>query len=227
MLADFTFQTNYINRWKRESMAGLLAHVGMHPLFYLVLCWPFLGGDWMQVSRFALNGWACLAVITLSHFLEDWWRVFAIKRYGMPDNTVFFLWDQFIHLAFLAMVAPIAARAAFAPGYFPEKWPVLGCLFVLTTHACTVLAYFVEKDLYGAEFPGDDEKYLAMAERLVLALCFLFPSRGGAVVLIGAWLGVMLYLRRARLFDSSGFTFYVGAAIACLCGVAARTIYYS
>jgi hypothetical protein len=145
----------------------------------------------------------------------------------MPDNTAFFFWDQIIHYAFIFLVAPIAARSAVAPGFFPEKWPVLGCLFVLATHACTVLIYFVEKDLYGAQFPGDDEKYLAMTERLVLALCFLFPSKGGAVALVLAWLGVMSYLRRHRLFDLSGFTFYVGTAIACLCGAAARAIYYS
>lgn len=227
LLADFTFQTNYINAWKREKLGGLFAHVGMHPLFYVPLCWPFLGEYWIDNPWLRLSGWACLGVVVLSHFLEDWWRIYAIRRYGMPDNTAFFFWDQVIHYAFIFLVAPIAARSVVAPGFFPEKWPVLGCLFVLATHACTVLIYFVEKDLYGARFPGDDEKYLAMTERLVLALCFLFPGKGGAVALVLAWLGVMFYLRRHRLFDLSGFTFYVGTVIACLCGAAARAIYYS
>jgi hypothetical protein len=227
LLADFTFQTNYINTWKRERMAGLLTHCGMHPLFYIALCWPFLGEHWVDSPRLALTGWTCLAVVFLAHFLEDWWRIYAIRRYAMPDNTAFFAWDQVIHYSFLFMVAPIAARAGVASGWFPEKWPVLGCLFVLVTHACTVVIYFVEKDLYGAAYPGDDEKYLAMAERLVLALCFLFPSKGGAVALAAAWLGVMLFLRRHRLFDLSGFSFYVGTAIACSCGFAARALYYS
>jgi hypothetical protein len=227
LLADFTFQTNFINRWKREAMKGLFAHVGMHPLFYIPLCWPFLGEYWVDHGWLRLTGWACIAVVAVSHFFEDWWRIYAIKRYGMPDNTAFFFWDQVIHYAFIFLLAPIAARAAAAPGFFPEKWPVLGCLAVLATHACTVLIYFVEKDLYGADFPGDDEKYLAMAERLVLMLCFLFPSKGGALALAAAWLGVMFFLRRHRLFDLSGFTFYVGTAIACLCGIAARAVYYS
>lgn len=227
LLADFTFQTNFINRWKRESLAGLLVHCGMHPLFYVILCWPFLGEAWIDTRAVKLSGWACIAVVFVAHFLEDWWRVHAIKRFGMPDNTAFFFWDQIIHYAVIFAVVPIAARSAAVEGFFPERWPVLGCLFVLATHACTVLLYFVEKDLYGAGFPGDEEKYLAMAERLVLALCILFPTPGGAIALSAAWLGVMFFLRRRRLFDLSGFTFYVGTALAVFCGVAARALYYS
>ncbi|UPT74479.1 MAG: hypothetical protein M0D55_01690 [Elusimicrobiota bacterium] len=124
-------------------------------------------------------------------------------------------------------MAPLAAVATGAVGYFPEKWPVLGCLFVLATHACTVLIYFVEKDLHGADYPGNDEKHIAMAERLILSLCFLFPTALGAGVLAALWLGVMFFLRRRRLFDLTTFTFYTGATIAVLCGLAGRAVYYS
>lgn len=227
LLADFTFQTNYINKWKRETFTGLLVHVGMHPLFYVVLAWPYMKDFWIENSFGRLNGWWCIGIIFVTHLLEDWWRVFTIKRYGMPDNTLFFFWDQIIHFAVLFTVAPLAMTTATQTGFFPEKWPVLGCLFVLTTHACTVLIYFLEKDLQGGDFPGDDLKYLAMAERLVLALCFLFPGPAGAGVLAAAWLGVMFFLRRKRLFDLTTFTFYMGATISVLCGLAARFVYYS
>lgn len=226
LLADFTFQTNFINRWKRTSFAGLLVHCLMHPVFYTVLCWPFLGEVWVRNGLFHWNGWTCLAVIFVTHLFEDWWRVYTIHRYGMPDNTLFFAWDQVIHYSVIFAVTPMALSSVPATGFFPEKWPVLGCLFVLVTHACTVLVYFVEKDLYGAEFPGFDEKYLAMAERLVLALCFLFPSVPAAALLAAGWLGVMFFLRRRRIFDLTAFTFYVGAALSVACGLAARVVYY-
>ncbi len=226
LLADFTFQTNFINRWKRTSFAGLLVHCLMHPAFYIVLCWPYLAQNWIDNSFLHLNGWSCIALVFVTHLLEDWWRVYTIFRYGMPDNTLFFAWDQVIHYSVIFAVAPMAASSAATAGYFPEKWPVLGCLFVLVTHACTVMVYFVEKDLHGAEFPGFDEKYLAMAERLVLALCFLFPSVLGAAVLAAGWLGVMFFLRRRRLFDLTAFTFYAGAALSVVCGLAARVVYY-
>ena len=224
MLADFTFQTNFINRWKRTSFVGLLVHCVMHPLFYVVLCWPFLRDYWIDNSFFRLNGWACLAVIFLTHLLEDWWRVYTIFKYGMPDNTVFFAWDQIIHYSVIFAVAPLTLAAG--TGFFPEKWPVLGCLFVVVTHVCTILVYFVEKDLQGAEFPGFDEKYLGMAERLVLALCFLFPSSAGAAVLAACWIVLMYFLRRTRVFDMTAFTFYTGTALSVACGLAARAIYY-
>jgi hypothetical protein len=153
--------------------------------------------------------------------------VYTIFKYGMPDNTLFFAWDQVIHYAVIFSVAPLAAASSSALGFFPEKWPILGCLFVLVTHACTVLVYFLEKDLQGADYPGNDEKYLAMAERLVLALCFLVPGALAAAVLAAGWLSVMFLLRRRRLFDLTAFTFYTGATVAVLCGLAARFIYYA
>ena len=226
LLADFTFQTNFINRWKRTHFAGLLVHCLIHPICYSILTWPFLGEYWIDNPLIRLTGWSCLLIVFLIHLLEDWWRVYTIFRYGMPDNTIFFLWDQIIHYSVIFAVVPLALTNEAATGLIPEKWPVLGCLFVLITHGCTVTVYFLEKDLYGVEFPGFDEKYLAMAERLVLGLCFLYPGAGGALALAAAWLGVMFFLRRVRLFESTAFSFYVGAGIAALCGLAARAVYY-
>jgi len=226
LLADFTFQTDFINRWKRTSFAGLLVHCLMHPLFYVILCWPYLREHWVSGPFFHINGWQCIAIIFLTHLLEDWWRVYAIAHYGMPDNTLFFVWDQVIHYSAIFAVVPLAFAGAGSTGFFPEKWPILGCLFVLVTHACTVMVYFLEKDFHGALFPGFDEKYLAMAERLVLALCFLFPGVVGAIGLSAVWLGVMFFLRRNRLFDLTAFTFYMGAGLSVICGLAARAVYY-
>ncbi|MEK7786745.1 MAG: DUF3307 domain-containing protein [Chloroflexota bacterium] len=228
LLSDFTFQTNFINRWKRTSFAGLLVHCVMHPLFYIALVWPYLDAYWVENVFFRLNGWTCIAIIFLTHLLEDWWRIYTINKYGMPDNTFFFTWDQVIHFTVIFAVAPLSmASAAYGAGFFPEKWSVLGCLFVLATHTCTVVIYFLEKDLQGADYPSNDEKYLAMAERLILALCFLFPGVAGAAGLATAWLCVMFFLRRKRLFDLTTFTFYMGAILAVACGLAARAIYYS
>ncbi|MEK7389910.1 MAG: DUF3307 domain-containing protein [Elusimicrobiota bacterium] len=227
MLGDFTFQTNFINRWKRKSLVGLLVHCGMHPLFYVILTWPYLDQFWVENVFFRLTGWWCIAIIFFSHLLEDWWRVYTIYKYGMPDNTVFLAWDQIIHLTVIFAIAPLAAGSAGTAGFFPETWPVLGVLFVAVTHTCTVVIYFLEKDLQGGTYPGDDEKYLAMAERLILALCFLFPGPAGAAALASAWLCVMFFLRRRRLFDLTTFTFYMGAIISIACGLAARALYYA
>ena len=35
LLADFTFQSNFINAWKRKSIWGMLGHCAMHPIAYV------------------------------------------------------------------------------------------------------------------------------------------------------------------------------------------------
>ena len=116
LLCDFTLQTNFINRWKRTSMWGLLAHCGMHPIAYLFIAWPFLGEYWIENAFIHINGWNCIGIIFITHFLEDWWRVYTIHKYGMPDNTLFFAWDQVIHYAVIFSVAPLAATTTAAAG---------------------------------------------------------------------------------------------------------------
>lgn len=225
LLADFTFQTNYINYWKRTSFWGMVAHCAMHPLAYIVLAWPYLGDTWIKTSFLQLEGWACILIVFIVHFIEDEWRVFTIFKYNTPDNTLYFLWDQFIHYAVIFSVIPVGLSPTLA-GLFPESWPILGCLFVAVTHGTTVLIYFLEKDFYGIDFPAFEEKYLGMAERLVLALVFLLPSNGWLVA-APVWLAVMYVVRAKRMLDFSWFSYYFGAAGSIACGLFARFIYYS
>jgi len=224
LLADFTFQTNFINYWKRTSLWGMLAHCFMHPVFYVVLTWPYLSDYWIDWKGVKLTGWICIGIIFIIHFIEDQWRVAAINKTKAQDNTAYFALDQIIHyVVILAICLGFITRDT---TIFPERWPVLGCLFVIVTHACTVLIYFFEKDLYGQQFPDFEEKYLSMAERLVLALTFLIPS-GGWIVAAPLWLGMMYVVREKRLLDLSWLSFYVGAVVSVACGAFARFLYYS
>lgn len=224
LLSDFTFQTNFINRWKRSSVYGMLAHCLTHPVAYIILTWPYLGEPWVDLGFLKLNGWTCVALVFVAHFIEDYWRVFTIFKYNTPDNTLYFIWDQVIHYAVIFAVIPVSMRGG-PIDLFPEKWPILGCLFVLVTHACTVLVYFIEKDLYDKMFPDTQEKYLTMLERLILALCFLVPGNFFPILAVG-WLSVMHYMRVKRYVDFSRFGFALGATVAVLCGLAARYIWY-
>lgn len=223
LLSDFTLQTNFINYWKRTSFWGMAAHCATHPLCYAVLTWPYLADHWIDTSFIRLQGWVCILIVFILHFIEDEWRVFTIFKYNTPDNTLYFLWDQIIHYAVIFAVIPMGL-ANQGGGLFPERWPILGCLFVTVTHAATVLIYFIEKDLYGIDYPGFEEKYLGMVERLVLALTFLIPANGWLVA-APAWLGVMYLTRKKRLFDSSWFNYYFGSTVSIVCGLFARFIY--
>ena len=226
LLADFTFQSNLINAWKRRSIWGMLAHCVMHPIAYVILTYPFLNQFWVNTTYVQLQGWTCILLIFILHFLEDEWRVFTIFKFKTPDNSLYFFWDQVIHYACIFMFFPVGLIDPLSGGFFPEKWPVLACLLIGVTHFTTVSVYFVEKDLFSGYFPGFDEKYLTMAERAVLALCFLLPGWWW-LLLAGAWVGNMVYLRKKRLVDFSWVSFYLGGSLAVACGIGARLIYYS
>ena len=225
MLADFTFQTNFINRWKRSSIWGMIVHCAAHPVCYIALTWPFLRETWIDLKFFTLSGWACVLIVFVAHFVEDQWRVFTIFKFRTPDNTLYFIWDQLIHYSVIFAVIPVALRAP-SLSLMPEKWPILGCLFVAATHASTVFVYFIEKDVRGREYPGNPEKYLSMVERLVLAMIFLVPGNAWPLLAV-LWLSAMHFLRSRRFLDLSWLSFYLGGAIAVLCGLAARIVYYA
>ena len=225
LLADFTFQSNLVNAWKRKNIWGMLIHCGMHPVAYAILTFPFLNDYWINTEWIQLRGFACILLIFILHFLEDEWRVFSIFKYRTPDNTLYFAVDQMIHYLVIIAFIPMGL-ADMSQGWFPEKWPVLGCLFVAVTHFTPVFVYFIEKDLFGKHFPGFDEKYIGMAARLVLASCFLLPGYWW-IWLVMIWSINMFYMRYRRVFDFSWFNLSMGWALALVFGIASRLIYYA
>ncbi|MDD5657223.1 MAG: DUF3307 domain-containing protein [Elusimicrobia bacterium] len=223
LLADFTLQTNFINRWKRSSLVGMLAHCVMHPVCCAALTWPYLGETWSVLGELPLPGWACVLLLFAVHFLADQWRVMMIFKHKAPDNTLSFVWDQVIHGAVIFALFPLGPGSGLFAG--PERWPVLACLLIFLTDACAVTLYFLEKDLYGTGFPRFDEKLVGMLERLVLALCFLLP-RGGWLTAAPLWLAVMFGLRARRLLDLTWFSLGFGAVAGVLGGLFARAAYF-
>ena len=224
LLADFTLQADAINRWKRASFQGMAIHCAMHLACYAGLTYPYLGQVWVHIHGVGLPGWACILLVVLGHFLEDQWRAFKIAEHHLADSTILFLWDQCIHGVIIFAVIPGGLHDA-SSALLPEAWTVLACLFILVTHAATVLVYYVEKDLHGRPFPVGREKRAAMAERLVLALLLLVPGRLW-VPLALAWLLAMRVVRSRRLLGLSWESFYLGGGVAAACGLLARLVYY-
>lgn len=213
LLADFTFQTNFIARWKRHSQYGLLVHVAIHPLCYLILCWPFLGQTWAVFGGIALNGWTAILVATILHFAEDWFRIRQVNR-GWPDNTLFYLWDQMVHIVVLWFIVPRQQPLV-------NTWPFIGILFVLVTHCATVTVWFIEKDIYGRDYPETEEKYISILQRLVVWLAFFLPFPWWILILVFAvgTFGRHVWLRR---IDFSWTSVVLGNLIAIGCGALSR-----
>ena len=157
LISDFTLQLNVVNRLKRSVWWGMAVHVGTHLALSLALVWPYLGDVWFKAGPLRLSGWECLAAIMVLHWLQDYWRIFAIRKFNTADGTIHFLWDQFIHLGTLFVFSPLFGFQQ-SGSFVPEKWAALCAIFVLVTHFTTVLVYFIEKDFYKEEFPAIAEK---------------------------------------------------------------------
>jgi hypothetical protein len=213
-IADFTFQTNKVATWKRESRVGMLIHVLTHPAVTYALTWPFLSMNWVQTPWIHLNGWICVALLALLHWLEDEWRVWSIKETGSPDSTGFFLWDQVVHLVMILAVSPTLMDAP-VDAWLP---PVL-CA-VLLAHFISVLVFFLENDLWGTSNVLGDRKYLYMGERLIGASLFLLP--GPLFLLAFGWLGWMAYLHYYKSHERTWIHLIVGNMSVVLLGLLAR-----
>ena len=84
--------------------------------------------------------------------------------------------------------------------------------------ACLCAAWCDTCEAYRAGF-------LAMAERLVLALCCLLPEFWW-IPAAAAWSGAMFAMRVRRMLDLSWLGYYVGSGAALTFGLAARWVYY-
>jgi hypothetical protein len=219
-LADFTFQTNYLAYWKRHNFAGLLVHVAIHPICYIALCVPPLAGEnylmqtWTTLFGIAVPGWGAIAALTLLHFVEDWFRVTMVNK-GWPDNTLFYLWDQVVHISLLWIFSPKMGQELLT------VWAILGTLFVVVTHFATVTVWFIEKDINGREYPETEEKYILILERLAVWLAFFMPHPWWIFVLIFL-LGTFGHHVWTRKIDFSWSSVLMGNFFAILCGAISR-----
>jgi len=216
-LADFTLQTNYIARWKRENVSGGIAHSLIFFACSIVLCYARLGQVWVTVGSLQVHGWIALAALSFLHFCEDEWRVWTIKRLGTPDSVWFFLWDQCIHLILVFVFAPLG------PGRGLEKPVLLAILFILVTHFSTIFVYYVEKGVLGSADIETQEKYYSMAERLVIALALLLPG-WWALAVIGILVFKFFFSR--KFWEVTRLNLAIGSALSVLFGLCARYVFY-
>ncbi len=201
----------------------MLLHCGIHPVLYALLCAPYLNDVWVQTTAVQLNGWACICVLFIFHFVEDEWRVFMLTHRKLDDDTLYFLFDQSVHFIFLIALLPLGLWGR-GDGLLPEAWPLIGALAVLATHGTTVLLYYFEKELFDGAYPEFDEKHYTIAERFIFMVCFLLPGFWGYLAPI-VW-GVLIYQSRLALgLDYSWFGFYIGGLCAGVCGLIAHWVW--
>lgn len=214
LLADFTFQTNYIARWKRESVWGLLTHVALHPICYAVVLWPFRGQTWACPLGFNSSPFLAILISSVVHLVEDWFRVGRVKK-GWRDNTAFYAWDQAVHIASLWLLSPVKTQPA------TSLWPLLGALAVIVTHFSTVTLWFLEKDFSGRDYPETEEKYVLILQRFAVWVAFFLPAPFWLLVPAAIIAAFMRHVWVRRV-DYTWFSVIGGNLISVACGLYAR-----
>ncbi|PIU83542.1 MAG: hypothetical protein COS68_03515 [Elusimicrobia bacterium CG06_land_8_20_14_3_00_38_11] len=216
LLADFTFQTNRIAKWKREDISGVFFHVLIFLFFAVAINYQYLPQRDFAVA---------ILIIAATHVIEDQWRVYSITKYNSPDNIGFFLGDQFVHILLIFVLAPVDPIAATT-----EKWVFIVIFFVVAAQFSTILIYFIKKLFYADAGIITREKYHGIAERILIVACFIIPGKWYWLVLPFA---VMLVLaERFSLkktdndLDFSAFNIITSNAMAIILSIAARSVWY-
>ncbi len=223
LLADFTLQFNIVNKLKRQHVGGMLLHCLTHFVVSVALTYNYLGGVWFYLGSTAVTGWTALGLMLVFHFIIDELRIYGMKRLRYRDGTVSIIIDQFLHVYVLFMISPIVLLGS---GFFmAEKWVGITAMFVLVTHVTTILIYFVEKDLFGKEFPSFDEKYFLIFERIVL-WSFFFSVGWLWLPFAAAWVVQLFYIRWKRIMDLSLTNIFLSLALTLPLGLGTRYFYF-
>jgi len=222
LIADFTLQTNWINEMKRKSIKGVFIHVLIHFIVTYIILMPYLGSVWFKIGNFKLNGYFMVFIICIIHLSVDHLRVYIINNKIYDDNTLSFLFDQFLHFYFIYIFTPFTESISSFGG---EKIIMLSTFFVLITHTTTVFIYYVEKDLKNLPFPSFDQKYFMMFERFVIWAFFLMKGWGWIFFLI-LWIVQLFYIKSKRIFDITNINLYLSIIISIIFGFITRYYYY-
>ncbi|PKM92913.1 MAG: hypothetical protein CVU80_00830 [Elusimicrobia bacterium HGW-Elusimicrobia-4] len=216
LLADFTFQTDRIAKWKREDISGIFFHVLIFLFFAVAINYQYL-----PQKDFA----AALLILAATHIIEDRWRVYSINKYNLPDNILFFLLDQFVHILLIFVLAP-----ANPVGAETTKWVFIVIIFVVAAHFSTILIYFIKKLFYADVGIIIQEKYQAIFERLFIVVCFIIPGKWYWIVLpfaVGLVVIERFSLRKTEnKLDFSAFNIITSNIIAIILSIAARSVWY-
>ncbi|MCX7641063.1 MAG: DUF3307 domain-containing protein [Elusimicrobiales bacterium] len=219
LLSDFTLQTNWINKMKREKITGVIIHVLIHLIVTYTLLFPYLSSVWFNLKGiFQFKGYLMLLLICMFHFAVDQLRIYIIKNNIYPDNTISFLVDQLFHLYFIFIFTPFNNVPINFAG---EKVVMIFSFLVLVSHTTTILIYYIEKDLNDTLFPSFDQKYFMIFERIILFGFMLIENKIGWVLII-LWILQLYYMKIKKIIDISNINFYFSVIISFIFGIIAR-----
>ena len=184
LIGDFPLQTDKVFYYKYHTRWGILIHIGITTLCNILFTIPFWG---------YAGYWLIILAMAVLHLIYDKSKILATIK-GADDNTLLFLFDQFLH--FSTIYLGYRAFYWLYPGASPDLhgfWgdiPAIQILsaIVLIVFAIAPLNYFLINDFYHYirklpyphwPFPAARERIWGYLERGLIAL---------GIILGGMWL---------------------------------------
>jgi hypothetical protein len=106
LLGDFPFQSEWITQNKGKRYWPLMVHGVTH----YILAWICLL-SFAQISYRSVHGQVVVIGYLFLHLVVDKAKYQLITRDALPDNGMTFLFDQTLHVVFLAIAAAILTRS--------------------------------------------------------------------------------------------------------------------
>jgi len=145
LAGDFLFQPGKLVLWKRKSPIGVLVHVLIIVAINLILFLPYLDQ--------AILWWA-LIILGVTHFIQDWSKVYYEKKYNKEHKSYPFFVDQFLHILVIFLIGnyliyhlePAHIEFEFFEKlYFNEDLYIYGALLILFSYALDIIIYQIQR----------------------------------------------------------------------------------
>lgn len=171
LLTDFTIQTNFIARWKKQSFLGVVVHSAAFFILAFILTFSELNKIWFEYP-IKLPGYLCLLILFILHVIEDEYRAYNVRHYHIQDTLLFFLWDQIIHVVFLYVFSPYREFSF-------EPWVIVACLFIVGTHGLSVVLLYLDIMIYNKQTAYDkfNKRQYPIIFCFIILLIFLLPDK--------------------------------------------------
>lgn len=136
LAADFVFQPSRLVAWKERSWLGVFVHVLVLAIVLAILFFPYVNQGIL---------WGGIAVVVLTHFIQDWLKVWYDKKFNMSKSAYPFFVDQFFHIGIIIFVASYLSEVLHRPDvnkiYFNENIYVYFSFLILFSYAFDIVIY--------------------------------------------------------------------------------------
>ncbi|MBN2306736.1 DUF3307 domain-containing protein [Candidatus Peregrinibacteria bacterium] len=151
-LADYTFQSSCLVKYKSEHFFGIVIHSTVHLLTLLAVLAPFLSDS---------KVWTAIAIIYVTHIIIDQSKTVLNKAY--PKLILFFYFlDQAVHLLvvtacgyYVGLLTPKYLTGTALTLYSDQSVVLYLLILVLVTYFYDVTRYFVKKEYKKKPFKRD------------------------------------------------------------------------